>query len=222
MTTYDTIEGWIRDENEGHDSVEDQVDAAYWFWDRNITIPKDRVARTSQVDEHIAHRLDHQIRTSLDNLEDIGVLAQLDPPGSGQYIRHHRTETNFYDPSTRDFVPLLEEDMSRFLDDLANRTEQELQIADGGEDGDDIPETLRDVAAEALDVDAQNVEKTLTNPSDPVVRMNRYDSVVNAIKENERVSRNRNYDEMGWRNSALRWSLSERAAHIEANHSLPS
>ncbi|WP_233547917.1 hypothetical protein, partial [Haloferax sp. Atlit-10N] len=74
----------------------------------------------------------------------------------------------------------------------------------------------------ALEVEESEVENSLTGPTDPVERMNRYDSVAKTVKDNEEVSRNRNYDEMGWRNSALRWTLSERAAHTEANHSLPS
>lgn len=221
MATPDDLEGWIRTENEADDSVADQVTVAKWFWKRDITTLQDRVARTSQVSEGTEHCLDHQVRTCLDNLEEIGVLVQFDPPGSGQYIRHHRSGENFYDPSSREFVPLLEEDLSRFLDDLGSRGEPPLQRADGGDDVAEVPpQTLRKVAGDALDVDEEDVESALTSPDDPIERMNRYDSVVKAIKDSDEISRNRDYDEMGWRNSALRWSLSERANHIEANKSL--
>jgi hypothetical protein len=221
MATYDDLEDWIRTENGNHDSLDDQVSVARWFWDRNLTVVDDRVVRTSQVEEDVEHRLDHQVRTSLDNLEKIGVLVQFDPPGSGSYIRHHRTETNFYDPSARKFVPLLEEELSRFLDDLASRPDQTPQVADGGsEEDDELSSTLRGVAANALGVARQGVESELTDPEDPIERMNRFDTVVKAIKNSEEVSRRRNYDEMGWRNSALRWCLSERAARMEGNQSL--
>jgi hypothetical protein len=181
------------------------------------------VARTSQVSDGTEHRLDHQVRTCLDNLEEIEVLVQFDPPGSGRYIRHHRSGENFYDPSTREFVPLLEEDLSRFLDDLSSRTEPPLQRTDGGDDQGEVPsETLRSVARDALDVDEKDVENALTSPDDPIERMILYDSVVKAIKDSDGVSRSRDYDEMGWRNSALRWTLSERAAHLQANQSLPT
>jgi hypothetical protein len=223
MATPDDLEDWIRTENEEDDSVADQVTVAKWFWKRDITTLQDRVARTSQVSEGTEHRLDHQARTCLDNLEEIGILVQFDPPGSGRYIRHHRSGENFYDPSTREFVPLLEEDLSRFLDDLASRSEPPLQRADGGDDEAEVPsQTLRIVARDALNVDEEDVRSALTSPDDPIERMNRYDSVVNAIKDSDDVSRNRDYDEMGWRNSALRWSLSERAAHLQANQSLPT
>jgi len=223
MATPDNIEDWIRAENEADDSVADQVTVAKWFWKRDITTLQDRVARTSQVSDGTEHRLDHKVRTCLDNLEEIGVLIQFDPPGSGQYIRHHRTGENFYDPSSRDFVPLLEEDLSRFLDDLASRTEPPLQRADGGDSEAEVSlETLRCIAGEALDIDEGDVESALISPDDPIERMTRYDSVVKAIKDSDVVSRNRDYDEMGWRNSALRWALSERAAHLQANQSLPT
>ena len=223
MTTPDDLEDWIRSENERDHSVADQVAVAKWFWKRDITTLQDRVARTSQVSDGTEHRLDHQVRTCLDNLEEIEVLVQFDPPGSGRYIRHHRSGENFYDPSTREFVPLLEEDLSRFLDDLSSRTEPSLQRTDGGNDEAEVPsETLRSVARDALDVDEEDVESALTSPDDPIECMNRYDSVVKAVKDSDDVSRNRDYDEMGWRNSALRWTLSERAAHLQANQSLPT
>lgn len=223
MAIPNDIGDWIQTENEADDSVADQMTVARWFWKRGITTLQDQVARTSQVSEGTEHRLDHQVRTCLDNLEEIGILVQFDPPGSGRYIRHHRSGENFYDPSTREFVPLLEEDLSRFLDDLASRTEPPLQRTDGGDDEAEMPpETLRSVAREALDIEEEGVEDALTSPDDPIERMNRYDSVVKAIKDSEEVSRNRDYDQMGWRNSALRWALSERAAHIEANQSLPT
>lgn len=147
MAIPNDIGDWIQTENEADDSVADQMTVARWFWKRGITTLQDQVARTSQVSEGTEHRLDHQVRTCLDNLEEIGILVQFDPPGSGRYIRHHRSGENFYDPSTREFVPLLEEDLSRFLDDLASRTEPPLQRTDGGDDEAEMPpETLRSVA----------------------------------------------------------------------------
>ena len=93
-------------------------------------------------------------------------------------------------------------------------------MADGGVDDGEPPKTLRGVAADAMDVGATEVESALTDPDESIEQMNRFDSVVKAVKENEKVSRGRDYDEMGWRNSALRWSLSERATHMEENQSL--
>lgn len=224
MGTYDDLTDWIRTENENHDSVDDQIAVSDWFWSHSITVPGDRVARTSQVEEQVDHRLEHQARTCLDNLTEIGVLTQFDPPGSGRYIRHHRTGENFFDPEAREFVPFLEEELSRFLDDLKSRSTQRLQVADGGDDevseDEENPKTLRGIAAKALDSERGEVESELMEPNGPIERMNRFDTVVKAIKESEVVARNGEYDEMGWRNSALRWSLSKRATRMEANQPL--
>lgn len=220
MPTYNNLEDWVRTENGGQDSVDDQITVARWFLNRDITVVEDQVARTSQVQERVEHRLDHQVRTSLDNLEEIGVLAQFEPPGSGYYIRHHRSGENFYDPEAGEFVPLLEEELSRFLEDLSSRTEKRVEVAGGGVDDEESLQTLRAVAADALDVDSIEVEDALTDLDDSIEQMNRFDSVVKAVKESVEVSRGRNYDEMGWRNSALRWSLSERATRMEEHQSL--
>jgi len=217
MPSYDTIEEWIRGENSSHQSVGDQVTTAHWFRRRDITVNEDRVARTNQVRDHVRHRLDYSVRTVLDNLEEIGVLEKIDPPGSGSFIRHHRSGENFFDPSSRDFVPYLQEDMAQFIDDMQTQEESVAPIADGGlgdEDEKETNKTLRSVAADALDVDESAVEEELQEPSDPVERMNRYDKAVKAVKASDAVERNRDYDEMGWRNMALRWTLSQRAAGI--------
>ena len=217
-----TIEEWIRSEHTHQPSCEDQILAAYWFFDQGITATSEKNARTSTVEEQIEHRLDHQVRGILDNLEELGVLGQVPRPGSGRYIRNHRTEQNFYDPASREFVPLLDEEISRFIEDMQNQDqEQLLPTPDGGDSEEEEPsKTLRTVAASALDINPPTVEDELTGTADPVERMNRYDPVLSAVKRNDDVSRNGDYDEMGWRNMALRWTLTERAVRIEENESI--
>lgn len=170
--------------------------------------------------ERGGHRIDHTVRTVLDNLEEIGVLVQFDPPGGGSYIRQHRTSENFFDPSSRDFIPLLEEDLSRLLADLDTQEQAQPAVANGDEQGNDgdeeQSETLRSIAADALEVDEPAVERELQEPTDPIVRMTQYDGVVKAIKRSDEVSRGRIYDEMGFRSMALRWTLSERAVAVES------
>jgi len=216
MTEDDDIEDRIRSENGNQPSCEDQVYTAYWFLENEITAPEETVVRTNTVYDQIGHRLDHGVRTVLDNLEDINILERRAPPGGGSYIRHHRTGRNFFDPRAREWVPLLDEEVSRFIDDMNAQDTSAQAIADGGEDEteDESPITLRSVAAEALDVEQHEVEEELTEPED-VERMNNYDLVVGAIERNEEVSRNGNYDAMGWRNMAIRWTLSAAAVALE-------
>ena len=217
-----TIEEWIRSENSHQPSCEDQILTAYWFFNQDIADSREENARTSAVEEKIGHRLGYQVRGILDNLEELGVLEQVPRPGSGRYIRNHRTEQNFYDPASREFVPLLDKEISRFIEDMQNQEqEQPLPTPDGGDsEEEEPPETLRTVAASALDVNLPMVKDKLTGPADPVERMNRYDTALSAVKRNDDVSRNGDYDEMGWRNMAIRWTLTERAVRIEENESI--
>lgn len=231
MAVYDDVEMWIRSENGHQDSVDDQIYAFNWFLNRKITVIHERRERTSTVEDALEERCDYQVRRVLDNLEEIEVLVQFDPPGSGRYIRSHRTEENFFNIRAREFVPLFKEELSRLLEDLRTQEAQHVpQVADGGvededpgeEKDDDTLDTLRTVIADALEVSQQDVEEALTQPTDVIDQMNRYDAAVKAIKASDGVSRRLEYDEMGWRNSALRWSLSERAARIGLNESLPT
>lgn len=224
MDTYNSLGDWIRAENEGQPSTEDQVVVGRWFFDHGITVIDDKVAKTSTVEENVDHRIGHETRTCLDNLEDIEVLVETELPGNDTYIRNHRTGENFFNPPALEFVPLLDEEISRLVDDLRSREREPVQVADGGTDESEAEAepTLREVAAEALDTEESDVEAALTDPDDPFERMERFDPVVKAIKDNESVSRKRNYDAMGWRNKALRWSLSQRAAQMESDQSITS
>lgn len=217
-----TIEKWIRSEHNHQPSCEDQILTVYWFLNQDITDASEKYTRTRTVEDEIEYRLDHQVRGVLDDLEELGVLRQLPLPGSGKYIRNHRTEKNFYDPGSREFVPLLDEEIFRFIDDMQiQEKEQPPLTPDSGNSEEEMPpKTLRTVAASALNIEPSMVGMKLTGPTDPIERMNRYDTVLSVVKKNDAVSRNGDYDEMGWRNMALRWTLTERAVRMEENESI--
>lgn len=151
-------------------------------------------------------------------------------------------------------IPLLEEEVSRFLEDLQEQESRTLEsedasddetpsVADGGEpetnaedaeaediddaeasdeeDTDDVSTTLRAVAAAALDIDVP-IEDVLTNPTDHIERIERFDEVVSAIIESDEVSRRREYEPMGWRNTANKWVLTKTARARKENESLTS
>jgi hypothetical protein len=151
-------------------------------------------------------------------------LIKVPPPGSGGCIRHHRTNETFFSPSEEKYVPYLNEEVSRFLDDMHSQVDpQPLAAADGGTDEPSRSgKTLRSVALEALDKDISSVEDELTEPGDPFERMLSYDDVIKAIKKSEEVSIEGDYDKMGWRNFATKWTLSRRATRMGRNQSLTS
>lgn len=234
--SYETIDEWIREENGHQDSQADQVITAYWFYRNDISVVDDRNRRTSAAEEVLGERLDHEVDTVLNNLADIGVLEKFEPP-TETFIRNERTNEAFFSPADEDFPPSLYEEISRLVFDLHLREGQ----ADGGEfpgplqppttdpvgDGGQLPSnndggpSLRRFIAEELEVPSSEVEQALVEDDDHVECMEQFDRLVEAIRESDDVERGVDYDQVGWRNRANRWSLSETAKHIEDNESLP-
>lgn len=90
---------------------------------------------------------------------------------------------------------------------------------DEDEDTDDVPTTLRTVAAAALDVEVPN-EDALTDPTDHIERIVRFGDVATAVIESDEVSRGRAYEPMGWRSAANKWVLTTIAKARKENESL--
>lgn len=236
MTDPGNIEELIRKEDTGS-CVEDQVTLAYWFYNNDVTAPKDREKRTAEIIEALAEQLDHEPETVIGNLVGIDVLERVPTPGSGTYIRNHRTEDNFYTPDEDGYLEQLKEEITRLLLDILEQERTQKPTAAGGGSAQDIP-SIRVVAADAIDVSPDEVVHALTGTlefiteipepdddeeielDDPVERMNNFDSAVKAIIAHDEIDRGRNYEPMGWRNVANRYTLTQRAAAIEDNHSM--
>jgi hypothetical protein len=207
----ETLEEWIRAENGDLPSVDDQVWLAQWAKRRELFVDHDEVLRTKQIKETAQESVDYNPETLLHNLEEIGVFEKVEPQGNRSFIRSERTGEAFFTPDDDEFPPLLAEEISKLLEDIQNE-QVAVPITDGGTEED--PETLRSIAAEALEVKPEMVEEEITQYSDPVKRMDRYETVVEAIIESDEVQRSGNYDLIGWRNAANRWGLSKRAELI--------
>lgn len=243
----DRLEQYIRDEKGHLDSCENMVELANWLYTNEYFETNDREIPTSDLKEILGDQLEYGVDTLLDHLEGINVVDEVSQ-GGGRFILHERTGQAFFDPNNREMLPLLEEEISRFLEDLHEQESQALEsedagddktqsIADGGEpeDGDsdetdeteidgekepdDVPTTLRAVAAAALDVEIP-LEDALTNPTDHIERIIRFDDVVTAVIESDKVSRGRAYEPMGWRNAANKWVLTMTAKARKENESL--
>ena len=236
--TYDTIDEWIREENSHQPSSPDQLITAYWFYRNDITILDEDDRRTSQVGESLQDRLDHEVDQVLNNLADIGILKKREPP-TRVFIQNKRTRDAFFTPNDEDFPPNLFAEISRLVYDLHLREGEGERgrfpgplrlptiapVADGGESG-STTETkdtyqFRQFIADDLEVDPFDVEEALVGPDDPVECMVQFDSLIETIKESDEVERKLEYDQVGWRNRANRWTLSATAKRIEENESLP-
>lgn len=236
MTDPDDIEDLVREEDAG-DCVEDQVTMAYWFYDNDVTEPNDREKRTAEVIDALDDQMEHEPETVIGNLVGIDVLDRVPTRGSGTYIRNHRTEDNFYTPNEDGYLAQLKEEITRLLLDI--REEERTSNHDNKNDEDNSKTTsLRAIAADAIDVTPDNLVYALTGTiefisevpeleadeeielDDPVERMNNFDSAAKAIIESNEVEPGRNYESMGWRNVANRYTLTRRAVAIEENHSV--
>lgn len=243
----DRLEQYIRDEKGHLDSCESMIALANWLYANEYFETNDRVVPTSDLKEILGDRLEYGVDTLLDHLEGINVVDEVSQ-GGGQFILHERTGRAFFDPNNREMLPLLDEEISWFLEDLHEQESQALEsedagddetqsVADGGEpedvdpdetdeteaggeeDPEDMPTTLRAVAAAAVDVEV-SLEDALTNPTDHIVRIVRFDDVVTAVIESDEVSRGRTYEPMGWRNAANKWVLTKTAKARKENESL--
>lgn len=220
---------------------------ANWLYTNEYFETNDRNVPTSDLKETPGNRLEYGVDTVLDHLEEINVVDEVSRVG-GQFILHERTGQAFFDPDNREMLPLLDEEISRFLEDLHQQESQALEsedigkdepqsVADGGESEDadqddtngteadngvdsaDVPTTFRAVAAASLDVKIP-LEDALTDPTDHIERIVRFDDVVTAIIESDDVSRGRAYEPMGWRNAANKWVLTMTAKARKENESL--
>ena len=246
----DRLEQYIRNEKGHLPSSESIVALANWLYANEYFETNDRLIPTSDLKEILGDRLEYGVDTALDHLEEINVVTEVSR-GGGQMILHERKNKAFFNPSNRDMIPFLEEEVSRFLEDLHEQerrrqesddtsTDEAPSVADGGEpetseedadsetegaevdddeDTDNVPTTLRAVAAAVLDVEVP-VEDALTNPTDYIERIERFDGIVSAIIENDEVSREREYEPMGWRNTANKWVLTKTAKARKENESL--
>ena len=243
----DRLEQYIRDEKGHLDSCESMIALANWLYTNEYFDTNDCVVPTSDLKEILGDRLGYGVDTLLDHLEGINVVDEVSQ-GAGRFILHERTGRAFFDPNNREMLPLLEEEISRFLEDLHEQESQALEsedagddetqsVADGGEPEDvdsdetdetetggeenpeDVPTTLRAVAAAALDI-KEPVEDALTNPTDHTERIVRFDDVVTEVIESDVVNRGGTYEPMGWRNAANKWVLTTTAKARKENESL--
>jgi hypothetical protein len=219
---YDTTEEKIREKNGHQPSVDDQVKVVPWFNRHGYTVPDEEKARTSTVREGVRSRVDHDVRDILDNLENIGVLELTEPPGTDKYIRHHRTEENFFPgfdaEELREMQELLIEERSRLLEDVREQSSVDQEGKVALPDGGDRP--VGEVIAERIEQPVSGIERWLMAPEGLTDQMSRFDTAVKAIDDSDEAKKGRNYEAMGWRSVSLKWALSEADTARMRNHSL--
>lgn len=224
---YDSLEDWIRTENKRDGSVDDQVVVGRWLYEHGYTSTDDNQIRQQQLKEPLENRIEHTLTTILANLRTIGVVDVSKPSGVQSFIQHERTDTIIFGVSENEnkIRDLLNEEVARLLEDVGRQSQPTPAVptTDGGEiESDEENPSLQDVIAESLGVPSERIEAELTAADestedfdDTLDRMQQFDTAVDAVKTSDVVTRKGEYDQMGWRNRANRWTLSERATVIE-------
>jgi len=221
---YTRLIEFIREENSSRTKcVENQILCAIWFYENDVLARNDRSKRTSEIRESIGSDLQHQTDTVLENLTEIGVLGE-QGRGGRSFVRNERKNRAFWAPGENEeaIKELIDEEIGLFIDALHAR-DRPLGVkatTDGGSDGEVSINPLRELVAEKLSTDENAVEAELREPDDPLERMEQYDPIVTAIKEDPEIEHRGEYDGMGWRNSANRYSLTQHAAALVESSAL--
>lgn len=220
----ENLEVFIREESGRAQCKGDLVHTAFWFLDNEITTEEDAL-RTSKIEDALEEAWDHGKYTILNKyLVEIGVLEKVEPSGPSTFILNEMNG-EFLMGEDVDLGMHVDGYISRFIDHMQEEeadTEEEA-IADGGEaedtneedgdDEDDVPGTLREVAAEALEVKPEAVEDEMTS-GETIERMQSLDDVVGAVKASDEVEKRDDYDQIGFRRSANRYKLADGLAHL--------
>lgn len=177
-------------------SIESQVAVAHWLGEHDQGPQSDGVKR-STIEDAIGGVLDHTVRTSLEHLEDIGLVHSFLTTDTTFVIAEWHSDVFIMgqvDDAAKEGIEALIDD----FDDYA-ATEDPAVAADGA------GTTLRQVVADRFDLHPTAVEDHLRS-GDPVERLN---AAVGAIQESDEHEVSDGYGEITFRNPAYRYRLTE-------------
>lgn len=201
--TEDELEEFIRHEKHSAKSVDEQVQITVAMLDEPIGPLHDGVKR-AHLEAHLGLDLEYNIGTSLSHLEEIGIVEEFLPPGPSGYAISERLD----EIVNGRVDEVVEVDIDRLInhiqDDDPTSSDGDVAVADGG------GTTVRSVVANAFDLGPESVEPFLRR-GDQVEKLN---TSIDAIEENEEVERRDGYGRIVFRNAAYRYRLTEWAIEV--------
>ncbi|WP_435143790.1 hypothetical protein [Halobaculum sp. P14] len=211
--SHNTLHDWIEEEVPPVDSLESHRRVADWFVDHGheFGVNRNSWPRTSTIEEETDHLRDTGVYTVLSNLTEIDLLAINKGADTG-YVMNHRTVEQFHEIREREWVPVLDDEIDRFLGSVS--PERGVGVAtDGGP-------TPAAIALDAVDQDGASVARVLTNEDSDFERLKLYDTMVAAIQDSDEVEKTEEYGAMGFRSRPNKYALSEVATRVAKNSSL--
>lgn len=218
-TDFDQLAAYIRERKSNTHSVDDQIAIAKAFHNAGITPEDNGVKRTDLVDA-LDVEIEYHLRTVLEHLVDIDVLARAAPPGPDVFAISERTDEIVLGQVTEEAEQNLEA-LIAHIDDELQVTSLEAQAAElDGPDArisapsvavaDGAGRTIRSILATEFDIEPERVVEHLQS-GDPVNRLN---TAVNAIKSSEEVEKSEAYGQILFVSPAYRYRLTEQAMEL--------
>lgn len=223
IESKEDLEKFIRKEAGSAQCKDDLILTAFWFIDNELTTEDDAL-RTSTIESRLEDDWDHGKYTILNNhLTKMNVLEVVEPDGPETFILNEMNG-EFLMGEDVDLAAHVDRYISQFIKHMQEERAEEglAAVADGGEtevtdkadeEDENKPTTLREVAAETLEVDREEVEDEMTD-GETIERMQSLDDVVGAVKSSDEVEKRDDYDQIGFRRSANRYKLSDELVHL--------
>jgi|GEM_PF-2209760 len=199
----------IHDRKSGKDSVDDQIQVAKFLWEEEYHPTSDGIKK-SELSEKIEEsdiELGFALGTSLKHLRDIDVVRRWIRGPQILIIHEDRGVIN-----GEDLEAIVNNEIESLVaamqdDDPPEEGGESTAVADGGDEL-----TIRDVAADELEVDPTDVENHLRTGDVPD-RMEKLSDVVEAVEESP-VDKNGEYYSVFFIHNPYRYSLTAKAVNL--------
>lgn len=197
------LESCVRAEKSRTYSVDEQIAIAHAMEEQGVG-PNHEGIKRSELEDQLGLDLTYDAETSLHHLEEIDIVESVVPPGPDGYAISKRLDEIINGEVDRVVAEEIESLIDHIHDDDPVDGGDGVAVADGS------GATVRGVVAEAFDLVPSAVEQHLRD-GDQVAKLN---IAVDAIENEEAVSRGEEYDRIIFRNAAYKWRLTQKAVGL--------
>lgn len=206
MTESDSLEEKIREEKGSKDSTDDMVKVVKYLW-REDYVPGSDGIKKSELTEQIKKskvELDYSLGTSLQHLRDIELVRRWIKGPQILVIHDDRGVIN-----GEDLEQVVIDETESLINAIQNDEDSEGSDSTAVADG---RGSLRDVVADALEVDLTDVEDELRTGEVPD-RMSNLEDAIDAIERSD-LDKNGEYHRVFFIHNPYRYSLTAKAVDL--------
>lgn len=216
---FDRLKRYLRNRKDNTRSLGDQIELAKEFYTVGIGSGHDGIKRNELIDQFDID-MDHTLDTVLGHLVDVGLLAEMTPPGPDVFAISERMDEivngRVTEEAKENIAALvahiddelqsveLENEAAELQDSRVSTPAPSIALADGA------GRTIRSILASEFGVAPERVVDYLQS-GDPVDRLN---AAVDAIESSEEVSKSEEYGRIVFLNQTYRYRLTDRAMEL--------